>query len=135
MVRAFFSSGGSEAVEAAFKLVRQYWRLRSEATNTKIISLKRGYHCITLGTLSANGITLNREYVELLLPGFIQVDTPHLYRRGDDGPERKQALLALPFTANPGEARAFEIVAHGVAVGCGEGGLSHLLGNRGDEPP
>tara|TARA_R110002020_G_scaffold27202_10_gene87809 strand:+ start:853 stop:2229 length:1377 start_codon:yes stop_codon:yes gene_type:complete len=80
MVRAFFSSGGSEAVEAAFKLVRQYWRLRGEAMKTKIISLKRGYHGVTLGALSANGITSNREYFEPLLPGFIQVDTPHLYR-------------------------------------------------------
>ncbi|MDD2766065.1 MAG: aminotransferase class III-fold pyridoxal phosphate-dependent enzyme [Opitutaceae bacterium] len=79
MVRAFFSSGGSEAVEAAFKLVRQYWRLRGEATRTKIISLKRGYHGVTLGALSANGITPNREYFEPLLPGFVQVETPHLY--------------------------------------------------------
>jgi adenosylmethionine-8-amino-7-oxononanoate aminotransferase len=79
MVRAFFSSGGSEAVEAAFKLVRQYWRLRGEAAKTKIISLKRGYHGVTLGALSANGITSNREYFEPLLPGFIQVETPHLY--------------------------------------------------------
>ncbi|WP_339764494.1 aminotransferase class III-fold pyridoxal phosphate-dependent enzyme [uncultured Hoeflea sp.] len=80
MVRAFFSSGGSEAVEASFKLVRQYWRHVGAPRKTKIISLKRGYHGVTLGALSANGITSNREYFEPLLPGFIQVETPHLYR-------------------------------------------------------
>jgi putrescine aminotransferase len=80
MVRAFFSSGGSEAVESSFKLVRQYWRQVGEPTKMKIISLKRGYHGVTLGALSANGIPSLRGYYEPLLPGFVQVETPHLYR-------------------------------------------------------
>ncbi|WP_052365193.1 aminotransferase class III-fold pyridoxal phosphate-dependent enzyme [Halotalea alkalilenta] len=80
MTRAFFSSGGSEANEAAFKLVRQYWRQRGEPTRIKIISLKRAYHGVTLGALSANGANAYREAYEPLIPGFFQVETPHAYR-------------------------------------------------------
>ena len=87
MVRAFFSSGGSEANEAAFKLAKQYWRQAGEPTRTKIISLKRGYHGVTLGALSANGTAAYREHFEPLMPGFIQVETPHVYRN--------------PFTTDP----------------------------------
>jgi putrescine aminotransferase len=87
MTRAFFSSGGSEANEAAFKLVRQYWRQVGEPTRTKIISLKRAYHGVTLGALSANGTTAYREQFEPLLPGYLQVETPHVYRN--------------PFTTDP----------------------------------
>ncbi len=87
MVRAFFSSGGSEAVEAAFKLARQYWRHAGEPTRTKVISLKRAYHGVTLGALSANGTASYREHFEPLLAGFVQVETPHAYRN--------------PFTADP----------------------------------
>lgn len=80
MTRAFYSSGGSEANEAGFKLVRQYWRQMGEPTRTKIISLKKAYHGVTLGALSANGTTAYREAYEPLVPGFIQVETPYLYR-------------------------------------------------------
>ncbi len=87
MARAFFSSGGSEAVEAAFKLARQYWRHAGEPARTKVISLKRGYHGVTLGALSANGTASYREHFEPLLAGFVQVETPHAYRN--------------PFTTDP----------------------------------
>ena len=87
MVRAFFSSGGSEANEAAFKLARQYWRQAGEPTRHKIISLKRAYHGVTLGALSANGTASYREHFEPLLAGFSQVETPHVYRN--------------PFTTDP----------------------------------
>lgn len=87
MTRAFFSSGGSEATEAAFKLARQYWRQVGEPTRTKVISLKHAYHGVTLGALSANGTTAYREHFEPLLAGFIQVETPHAYRN--------------PFTTDP----------------------------------
>lgn len=80
MTRAFFSSGGSEANEASFKLVRQYWKQMGEPARTKVISLKRAYHGVTLGALSANGTNAYREAFEPLLPGFLQVETPHLYR-------------------------------------------------------
>ncbi len=80
MSRVFFSSGGSEANEAAIKLARQYWRLSGQPARNKIISLRRGYHGVTLGALSANGYTYYREQFEPLLPGFYQTETPYLYR-------------------------------------------------------
>ena len=87
MVRAFFSSGGSEANEAAFKLAKQYWRQVGEPTRHKVFSLKRAYHGVTLGALSANGTASYREHFEPLMPGFFQVETPHAYRN--------------PFTTDP----------------------------------
>lgn len=95
MVRAFFSSGGSEAAEASFKLVRQYWRHMGEPTRVKIISLKRAYHGVTLGALSANGTTAYREAYEPLVPSFLQVETPHVYRNPfTDDPEALGRLCA-----------------------------------------
>jgi len=89
MVRAFFSSGGSEANEAAIKLAKQYWRLAGEPLRTKIISLRGAYHGVTLGALSAGGVNVYKEQFTPLLPGFTQIETPHLYRN--------------PFTADPEE--------------------------------
>ena len=87
MVQAFYSSGGSEANEAAFKLARQYWRQIGQNGRHKIISLKRGYHGTTLGALSANGMASYREHFEPLINGFTQVENPHVYRN--------------PFTTDP----------------------------------
>lgn len=80
ITRAFFSSGGSEANEASYKLARQYWRQMGKPTRTKIVSLKRAYHGVTLAALSASGTTAYREGFEPLFPGFSQVETPYLYR-------------------------------------------------------
>lgn len=80
MRRVFYSSGGSEANESAFKLARQYWRLRGMQGRHKIISLRRAYHGVTLGALSACGTTAYREPYEPLLAGFSQVETPYFYR-------------------------------------------------------
>ena len=87
MRRVFFSSGGSEAVEAAIKLVRQYWRLSGHPERFKFISLRLAYHGVTLGALSLNGRTPYREQYEPLLPGFYQVESPYFYRN--------------PFTTDP----------------------------------
>ncbi|GIN21734.1 MAG TPA: aspartate aminotransferase family protein [Bacillus bacterium] len=52
----FFTSGGSESNETAFKLVRHYWDMKGLSDKKKIISLKRGYHGATISTGSATGI-------------------------------------------------------------------------------
>jgi len=44
MRRVAFSSGGSDAIETALKLARQYWKLEGQADRTKFISLRQGYH-------------------------------------------------------------------------------------------
>src|SRR5689334_19536239 len=55
--RVFFTSGGSESVESAIKLVRQYHKLTGNPNKTKIISRETAYHGTTLGALAATGIT------------------------------------------------------------------------------
>ncbi|MFO8059216.1 MAG: aspartate aminotransferase family protein [Bacillota bacterium] len=80
MRRVFFSSGGSEAVETALKMVRQYWRLRGSGRKYKIISRRMAYHGVTMGALSATGITANRRLFEPLVPGFRHLEPPHCYR-------------------------------------------------------
>jgi putrescine---pyruvate transaminase len=74
-----FSSGGSDAVEGALKLARQYWKLRGQGDRTKFISLRQGYHGVHFGGMSVNGNTGFRRAYEPLLPGCFHVDTPWLY--------------------------------------------------------
>ena len=76
----FFSNGGSDAVEGALKLARQYWKARGQRDRTKFISLRQGYHGVHFGGMSVNGNTNFRRAYEPLLPGCFHVDTPWLYR-------------------------------------------------------
>ena len=80
MARVMFSSGGSDAVETAIKLARQYWKLEGQADRVKILSLKLGYHGVHFGGASANGNPLFRVAYEPLMPGFFQVEGPYAYR-------------------------------------------------------
>jgi len=75
-----FSSGGSDAVDSALKLARQYWKVIGQRDRTKFISLRQGYHGVHFGGASVNGNTPFRRAYEPLLPGCFHVDTPWLYR-------------------------------------------------------
>ena len=74
-----FSNGGSDAVESALKLARQYHRLRGQHDRTKFVSLKQGYHGVHFGGISVNGSTSFRRPYEPLLGGCSVIDTPWLY--------------------------------------------------------
>jgi adenosylmethionine-8-amino-7-oxononanoate aminotransferase len=76
----FFSSGGSDAVESALKLARQYWKILGQGDRTKYIALKQGYHGVHFGGMSVNGNSNFRRAYEPLLPGCFHVDTPWVYR-------------------------------------------------------
>jgi putrescine aminotransferase len=80
MRRVIYSSGGSDAVETALKIARQYWRLEGQPDRTKFIALRQGYHGTHFGAASVNGNTVFRRNYEPLLPGCFHVDTPWLYR-------------------------------------------------------
>ncbi|MGB1881815.1 MAG: aminotransferase class III-fold pyridoxal phosphate-dependent enzyme, partial [Gammaproteobacteria bacterium] len=69
MARVFFTSGGSDSVETALRLSRQYHRLRNEPTRTKFLSLKKGYHGTHFGGASVNGNNRFRINYEPLMPG------------------------------------------------------------------
>jgi len=74
-----FSNGGSDAVEGALKIARQYHKLRGEKDRFKFISLRQGYHGVHFGGMSVNGNTNFRRAYEPLLPGCFHIDTPWLY--------------------------------------------------------
>ncbi len=78
--RVFFTSGGSEAVESALKLVRQYHKLTGKPNKTKVIAREIAYHGTSLGALSATGITALRQPFEPLTPGGCHVPNTNIYR-------------------------------------------------------
>jgi adenosylmethionine-8-amino-7-oxononanoate aminotransferase len=84
--RVFFTSGGSEAVESAIKLSRQYHKKTGHSNKTKIIAREIAYHGTSLGALTATGITALRQDFEPLTPGGVHVLNTNTYRlpRGQD---------------------------------------------------
>lgn len=91
----FFSNGGSDAVEGALKLARQYWKIRGQSDRIKFVALKQGYHGVHFGGMSVNGNTNFRRAYEPLLPGCFHVDTPWLYRNPySEDPERLAEICA-----------------------------------------
>ncbi|MFQ5914751.1 MAG: adenosylmethionine--8-amino-7-oxononanoate transaminase [Nitrospinota bacterium] len=80
MGKVFYSDSGSEAVETALKMARQYWRNLGKDRKYKFIARRNGYHGVTMGALSATGITANRRMFEPLLPGFRHISEPNCYR-------------------------------------------------------
>jgi len=92
--RAFFTSGGSDGVEIALRLARQYHKIRGEAGRVKFLSLKKGYHGThTLGA-SVNGNANFRTQYEPLMPGCYHIPAPYTYRNpfGESDPARLAQL-------------------------------------------
>ena len=84
MGRAFFTSGGSDAVETALRLARQYHKIRGDLGRTKFLSLKKGYHGTHFGGASVNGNNRFRINYEPLLPGCFHIPSPYPYRNPFD---------------------------------------------------
>src|SRR6516165_6802367 len=79
--RVFFLNSGSEAVETALKMARQYARRVYPGQNRyKIIARHRAYHGFTMGALSATGQVSRKRAFEPLVPGFLHVAPPDHYR-------------------------------------------------------
>ena len=78
--RVFFTSGGSEAVESAIKLARQYHKLTGHPTKFKVIAREVAYHGTTMGALMATGVTEIRSMFEPLPPGGCHVPNTNTYR-------------------------------------------------------
>ena len=78
--RVFFTTGGSEAVESAWKLARQYFRMTGQPQRTKVISRYIAYHGTSMGALSITGIPDLRTPFEPLVPGAIKVPNTNFYR-------------------------------------------------------
>ena len=80
--RAYFLSSGSEAVEAALKLARQYWVERGRLSKHKIIALTPGYHGNTLLALSASAREHYRTLYRDWLVGVVPMPAPYAWRCG-----------------------------------------------------
>ena len=93
----FFTSGGSESNDTSFKLVRAYWKLKGKPEKRKIISLKRGYHGVTLGSTSATGMPEFSNFVQSKAPDFLHAKA-HLLNceLGDKSdPEYEQSIRGI----------------------------------------
>jgi adenosylmethionine-8-amino-7-oxononanoate aminotransferase len=82
--RVFFTDGGSEAVESALKLARNYHRIHGKGQKHKFIAREVAYHGTSLGALAATGITELRNQFEPLAPGSCHVPNTNIYRWPED---------------------------------------------------
>jgi adenosylmethionine-8-amino-7-oxononanoate aminotransferase len=92
--RVFFTSGGSEAVESAWKLARQYFRAVGQGQRHKVIARHTAYHGTTLGALAITGVPALRTPFEPLTPGASHVANTNR-RRHPLGDDEKAFMLAL----------------------------------------
>jgi adenosylmethionine-8-amino-7-oxononanoate aminotransferase len=77
--RVFFTTGGGDAVESAWKLARQYHRLRGDTDRYKVISRDIAYHGTTMGALTITSLDSYREPYEPLVPGAIKIPNTNYY--------------------------------------------------------
>ena len=83
--RVFFSTGGGEAVETAFKLAKYYWKLQGRPTKHKVISRVVAYHGTPQGALAITGIPAMKEMFEPVTPGGFRVPNTNFYRAEEMG--------------------------------------------------
>src|SRR5919106_1020558 len=92
--RVFFVNGGSEAVESAWKLARQYYTARGDR-RWKAVSRRIAYHGTTMGALSINGIASLRAPFEPLVPDVIHVRNTNRYHRPPEETEAEFTAFLL----------------------------------------
>ena len=112
--RVFFSTGGGEAVETAFKLAKYYWKLQGRPTKHKVISRNVAYHGTPQGALAITGIPAMKEMFEPVTPGGFRVPNTNYYRAsemGFNGTEEEFGLWAANRIAEMIEFEGPETVA------------------------
>ncbi|TRM10604.1 aspartate aminotransferase family protein [Lentibacillus cibarius] len=103
----FFTSGGSESNDTAFKLARHYWKLKGEPERRKIISRKKAYHGVAAASTSATGIPQFWDMAGTFMPDFVHAETPYEKSTAEaiesmrqviehEGPETIAAFIAEP---------------------------------------
>jgi adenosylmethionine-8-amino-7-oxononanoate aminotransferase len=83
--KVFYSTGGGEAVETAFKLAKYYWKLQGKPMKHKVISRAVAYHGTPQGALAITGIPAMKEMFEPLTPGGFRVPNTNSYRAEEMG--------------------------------------------------
>ncbi|WP_425467636.1 aspartate aminotransferase family protein [Psychrobacillus soli] len=96
----FFTSGGSESNDSAYKLARHYWILKGEVSRKKIISRSKSYHGVAIGATSATGLKAFRDFTNSNAPDFLYVDHFSTKALRDlietEGPETIAAFITEP---------------------------------------
>lgn len=87
--RVFFTTGGGEAVETAWKVAKQFFKLTGKPMKTKVISRHIAYHGTTQGALSITGLPDARKWFEPLVPGVARVPNTNFYRAPEHGDDIK----------------------------------------------
>ena len=83
--RVFFTTGGGEAVETAWKAAKQYFKLTGKPDKTKVISRQIAYHGTPHGALSITGIPELKAAFEPLVPSTVHVPNTNFYRAPEHG--------------------------------------------------
>jgi adenosylmethionine-8-amino-7-oxononanoate aminotransferase len=83
--KVFFSTGGGEAVETAFKLAKYYWKLQGKPGKHKVISRAVAYHGTSHGALAITGIPSMKAMFEPVTPGGFRVPNTNFYRAAEMG--------------------------------------------------
>jgi adenosylmethionine-8-amino-7-oxononanoate aminotransferase len=81
MQAVFFTSGGAESNESAFKTARFYWKAKGKPEKTKVIARFNAYHGVTLQAMSATGMAPYWKMFEPRVPGFVHIPTCYPYRQ------------------------------------------------------
>jgi putrescine---pyruvate transaminase len=82
----FFTCGGAESNESAFKTARFYWKTKGKPDKVKIIARQNAYHGVTLQAMSATGMAAYWKMFEPRVPGFVHIPTCYPYRVQDGKP-------------------------------------------------
>lgn len=126
--RVFFASNGSDSIENAFKIARQYWKMVGRPEKYKIVSLRGAYHGTHFGCMAANGLAsaFRRSY-EPMAPGFVNVETFDCYRPLIEGIEPEaQVDLCIKLLERTLEYQDPETVAAFIAEPVQGGGGMHI---------
>jgi adenosylmethionine-8-amino-7-oxononanoate aminotransferase len=75
----FFTSGGGESTESAFKTARFYWKAKGKPDKVKVISREFAYHGVTLAAMSATGLKAYWPMFEPRVPNFLHIPSPYPY--------------------------------------------------------
>ncbi|HET6947609.1 MAG TPA: aspartate aminotransferase family protein [bacterium] len=104
----YFTTGGAEANETAFKIARYHWRRHGMPGKTKIIARHHAYHGLTMAAMSATGISAFHRMFQPLVPGFIHITPSYPYRHPgpmadalEDVIRREGADTVAAFIAEP----------------------------------
>ena len=90
--RVFFTTSGSEAVESAWKLAKQYFKAIGQPGRYKVISRDIAYHGTSMGALAITGLPAIKEPFEPLPPGGVRVPNTNFYRAPDVRRRRRDGV-------------------------------------------